>query len=128
MIDVEELRIGNHVIIADSVTYISDNIVFDYDEGSWYVDDRHITLVKQIPLTEKWLLDFGFKKIEYGCSFEYEIKLDRFSRLTIQDDFSFGLTNLNDDRDLLCFENDIIKSVHRLQNLYFALTGKNLKL
>ena len=91
-------------------------------------ENVNITLVKQIPLTEKWLLDFGFKKIEYGCSFEYEIKLDRFSRLTIQDDFSFGLTNLNDDRDLLCFENDIIKSVHRLQNLYFALTGKNLKL
>lgn len=116
-----ELRIGNylngkqgHVIITE---IRENNIVKIHDNtSSFYVGD----CLKPIPLTEEWLLKFGFER-------------------TDQED------NSNDDWIWLFYQKDKIyidgsdltietasgivikiEYVHQLQNLYFALTGEEL--
>jgi hypothetical protein len=68
-----------------------------------------------IPLTEEWLLKFGYIKGKiYYTEKEHGI-------------ISFYF---NDSEELKCevydWTYDNIKYVHQLQNLYFALTGKEL--
>jgi len=53
----------------------------------------------------------------------YTLKIDKYSTIVIEDDFSFGIEN---EIESVIFDNDVLKSVHRLQNLYFALTQKEL--
>lgn len=65
-----------------------------------------------IPLTEEWLLKFGFEKV--GFQF---IK-DGIELFPIRDLYYRGNFPIKSD----------IKYVHQLQNLYFALVGKELKL
>jgi hypothetical protein len=72
-----------------------------------------------IPLTEEWLLKFGFEKIKnngidyelHDCVISFEAEWMWISE-----------SKLNEVRTL------IPKHVHQLQNLYFALTGKELEL
>lgn len=63
-----------------------------------------------IPLTEEWLVKFGFK--QWG------------------DKYTFGLKGINIHHRKRGFvlrkSVPIIKYVHQLQNLYFALTGEEL--
>ena len=96
---------------------------------TWYGDD-----LKPIPLTEEWLLKFGFEKFVYdseetGYGTEYKLKASEDVFMVYSDDFSLGLYS-DESRE----ENDMaviptyehIKHVHQLQNLYFALTGEEL--
>jgi hypothetical protein len=74
-----------------------------------------MSYVKPIPLTEEWLLKFGFVKI-YNCI--YEIEMDGH---VIEFDLRF--------RKMSVYFGDILlqlKYVHELQNLYFALTSEEL--
>jgi hypothetical protein len=68
---------------------------------------------KPIPLTEEWLLRFGFEKkyknYEMGDFMFFKGSCSRIS-------YKLSLIGIN------------IKHVHQLQNLYFALTGEELKL
>jgi hypothetical protein len=66
---------------------------------------------KPIPLTEEWLLKFGFEKRESGHFIKDGIVL-----YPIRDLYFRGNLFIKAD----------IKNVHQLQNLYFALTGKEL--
>jgi len=105
-----ELRIGNLIHNKQG------NIV--------YVNTNHLTLLSYgienefnpIPLTEEWLLKFGFEKNKKHGYFE-------FDRLIVA---------LHDgvDQFYLC-DIDIfvkIETVHHLQNLYFAIRNKELTL
>jgi hypothetical protein len=71
-----------------------------------------------IPLTEEWLLKFGFKKTEYKSDIIYDSGLQNSTYITIDNNYSsyfmWGeyLTS--------------IKYVHELQNLYFALIRTEL--
>ena len=69
----------------------------------------------------KDLIDYGFKKS--GSAFT--LKLDEYSILVIEDDWSFGIDDRNNG-DGVCFGNDIIKTEARLKRIYFALTDKKL--
>lgn len=121
----QELRIGNWVknIFGDElkVTHISKDLISGYLLES----------VSPIPLTEEWLLKFGFKynyfedEDGYIISNDYVLSLGEYSELSIEDDFSFWIGSKTSD-ETVCFDNDIIESVHRLQNLYHALTGEEL--
>lgn len=115
-----ELRIGNIVLLDDeeiTLTGIKGNTVF-WKDG---FDMTGLTgaEIKPIPLTEEWLLKFGFKPIdERGYSKEIVNKKDNY-------EYNFVLSKVDDG-----YDNDVclytIKYVHQLQNLYFALTGKEL--
>jgi len=68
-----------------------------------------------IPLTEEWLLKFGFiKRDNYGND---EYRLDGYSYFR----GSFYISDCDE-----CGESVEINFVHELQNLYFALTKKEL--
>jgi len=116
-IEAKELRIGNSVIIDGHITTITDSIMFDNDESSWYVDDIDITLVDPIQLTEQWLLRFGFKYIKEVIG--YADSLHLICRYKEGYCFMPFCTN---DKDC----HIMIKHVHQLENLYFALTQKEL--
>ena len=76
---------------------------------------------KPIPLTEEWLLKFGFE--ERGESFH----LKDFSIELIGEDGRW-CTYIFDEYHAVECSLSLIKYVHSLQNLYFALTGEELTL
>jgi hypothetical protein len=81
--------------------------------------------LKPIPLTEKWLLDFGFtfKTEELGAKL-YE-KQNGISFLVFSDKGHFSIVS---GKTVMYIDRDFVspKFVHQLQNLYFALTGIEL--
>jgi hypothetical protein len=132
----QELRIGNFVLTkyrgefhqktVESIT--KDGIDFFVPDG---YGELHTDIDTDepfpIPLTEDWLLKFGFKKLTPEC---FEKKYSHQGELLI---FSWetpvGMSNNMKEGEYYFFFNRIphtISHVHTLQNLYFALTGEEL--
>lgn len=118
--EAKELRIGNYVYKFD-IDYRPYKPIVDYDcfeaieVNIEILRDIHnksktdYDCYKPIPLTEEWLLKFGFKKKSSSfVIFPVSIKKQT------KNAFFYSPTSLN------------LKSVHQLQNLYFALTGEEL--
>jgi hypothetical protein len=115
IMEANELRIGNIVLkslksgngrkveteisIQDFVRIIEDIGVFNYEP---------------IPLTEEWLVKFGYKKQAYNGVW-YHPDLNNAPALTIEDDG-------------LYYEYTKIEHVHHFQNLCFVLTLQELEL
>lgn len=109
MIKPSELRIGNYVYDLDE----NHNQVV---KRTYHIDENYIKIEKPIPLTEEWLLRFGFEKDSNGYFYHKS--------------FHIGIAKQHDDIFHLykghgCVDIKII-NVHQLQNLYFALTGEEL--
>lgn len=104
----EELRLGNYVFEQGefvNITQIDESIVSYHG-------------YEPIPLTEEILLKCGFEK----QSAVYSLGAD----LVIGIDLDFvGIYNDRNEDDI---ELDCPKYLHQLQNLYFALTGKELNI
>lgn len=133
-----ELRIGN-LIYDDSntplpVEYIHRDVVGL--KNSMGGTDKYqtdpiisgdINKLSPIPLTEEWLVRFGFEK------WKGELHKDCWSKAAkFHIDFVDGkilLQNRYDGRLIVDFFNTLphVKYVHQLQNLYHALTGEELK-
>ena len=76
---------------------------------------------KPIPLTKEWLLKFG-----WGRSDEHEL-CDNSNDIIFVYDWHFKRFEIQIDTEFNGFEYEVdIKYIHQLQNLYFALTGKEL--
>ena len=120
-----ELRIGN---------YINYRIVDKLDERQEWdevsiIDGQDLDYLEKnpndkdfqpIPLTEEWLLKFGidFTSEKEWYQLTFTIKGLLFETASSMEGFTYNL----------CFDDMInIKYVHQLQNLYFALTGEELK-
>lgn len=116
-----ELRIGNLVFhpIVDTVFEISRED-FAYHRGLSNVEHY-----RPIPLTEEWLLKFGFdtKKLNPHI-YDIEARGEFFSinKRINKDSFEVSFYTYYEDVN---FEN--FKYVHQLQNLYFALTNTELE-
>jgi hypothetical protein len=123
-----ELRIGNlvyfekpvHVQLGDIID-LKNKIVSLSTYGIHLIEADENTKVNPIPLTEELLLKFGFSKHNNTFYLEriifdisYNDELENGISICIGEYCSRGS----------CFEH--IKSVHQLQNLYFALTGEEL--
>jgi hypothetical protein len=107
--EANELRIGNYV-------YTGNLVVKSYSADGLYNLTRNIeddnSKITPIPLTEEWLLNFGLSK-NNGYPYKF---LNGF--IKIRNGFYF----------YKYYHLDIeLKYVHQLQNLYFALTGEELK-
>ena len=107
MIAPQELRLGNWININGSpfqVELPDLNLIANKDGKSTY---------EPIELTEDWLFKFGFEKLNYTY-------------------WAKGLAVHNHDivSFYMLYEQNrtYIKYVHQLQNLYFALTGEELKI
>lgn len=109
-----ELRIGNLVLALTGETKYTEvlvNTIFGYGINSYYNEAEYVyDEIKPIPLTEEWLLKFGFEKKGTRAIFYTLNNVDVW-------ELNGGFAN---DLDLP------IKYVHQLQNLYYALTNQEL--
>lgn len=114
-----ELRIGNYYNWRGG-----DAPDEGYDEifsGKDFADIcKHPNWFRPIPLTEEWLLRFGFKRTDVFQAVRFE--LSEYFVVTIHDSGNINFCLRNNSFSVS------LKYVHQLQNLYFALTGEELKI
>jgi hypothetical protein len=113
----EELRLGNLVSNMnprhnDSILTIES--IGDNHEVNVFYRKYLLSELEPIPLTEEWLLKFGFHKYKGDNS---DCFLNDFETSCNRELFFWKGTYIQN-----------IKYVHQLQNLYFALTGEELTL
>lgn len=121
--EAKELRLGNYIECfkkyakgihtVDLSTF--SNVIYDEEEKN--------NLFKPIPLTEEWLVKFGFEKV-YESSFR--VKYDYMRDFRFGYDVNKALKNTPEGVSFRGDNYTNIKHVHQLQNLYYALTGKEL--
>ncbi len=135
-----ELRIGNYVNRKDSngVSITCYQIKFGYEiDNNVSLIDKHYYLNytnEGIPLTEEWLLKFGFDKatelFEFPDGHEihtgFGILIDEFTYLVLGDAQTENISLCDKEDFHTILLSVTIKYVHSLQNLYFSLTGKEL--
>jgi len=103
--EANELRIGNYVKMPNLIKPIKVSII-DTTQTS------RKTKAEPIFLTKEWLLKLGYFELDHIGGIHYVVK---------------GHTIWLCNDLLMCEKNGIIlKHVHQLQNLYFALTGNEL--
>ena len=147
---VTELRIGNRFQLSDRWFELNKELYntpkiqmvqrIDYD----YLLEEHafngysIEAMNPIPLTEEWLLKFGFTKEKNKPSKHHNKYFSKwindykysFSYAPFRKDWGFyhSYTDAVDEKDNNKFDfiSCGIKYVHQLQNLCFALTGEEL--
>lgn len=130
MINPNESRIGN-LVYYDNRVFEIDTIAEEFptlntiEFGIGVVAWNNI---KPIPITEEWLLKFGFEKREGSVCDSFYIGLN-----PITHDWLFDLVWLKNMMDYSYEGNPFyknghheVKYIHQLQNLYFALTQKEL--
>jgi hypothetical protein len=121
----EELRIGNLVSQNGFFGYVysiesalprqeqrfSDkDLVTLFDNG---ITTMTIDEIKPIPLTEEWLVKFGFNEFEKN-----------YRTFFVNNKFKIEMSNTGN----IYYNKLWIPYVHTLQNLYFSLTGVELDL
>ena len=137
MIKPKELRIGNYVnafnkdanVVVDTVEEIQRTA-----DGEFITTDNGWVIVEPIPLTEEWLLKFGFTSQNNNSNWyqlnnadnindesdylnEIEFCVSVYQSSYIINQFNTGQMNHLVGK---------IKYVHELQNLYSTLTGDDL--
>lgn len=124
-----ELRIGNYVYdVNEKVSRveqigredISRHPTLSSKSGFLYTSD-----ILPIPLTEEWLLRFGFVQGFLSDPQEFNVlsayKNGKFDILKFKDEEVFFYVDHSGNRTC-------IKSLHQLQNLYFALNADELEI
>lgn len=112
-----ELRIGNYVNWDGVKTKFS---LEHFQDIKLYPNESR--KYSPIPLTEEWLIDFGYIYFDKGGYKSYSLIIDYVCvyNITFSDDNGFVFSNRYKPVKLLY--------VHQLQNLYFALTNEELTL
>ena len=112
MINPVELRIGNKVYFGNKIHTVTGNDIYKLQDGACFDENG-------IPLTEEWLLRFGFEKTQH----EYGSHETIFSKdeIELSSDFRLVVTDYYVERI-----GKPLQYVHQLQNLFFALTGEEL--
>jgi len=115
--EANELRINNYVYPFDDIYLVTKKTILEDCIQVCFKDFENTNELHPIPLTEEWLLKFGFKRTN---KYDFELIKNDFHFYTSSDFFN--------GNGFICFnEFDIkIKYIHELQNLYFALTNKEL--
>lgn len=119
-----ELRLGNLVNHENSDYDQPSEIVkvdlgiLEYIQENGDAKEKYL-MYHPIPLTEEWLIKFGFEKRfvdeESIRAWVYELK-----------EFKLVGMGFSNSEMSFTFMTRKIKSVHQLQDLYFALTGEEL--
>ena len=125
-----ELRIGNWV----STIYGMEFQVYPMAFKQMPTDEKHNLILdtwKPIPLTEEWLLKFGFEDVDLNMSGSNWLVKEqkgiwrqaiRIAYNEWSEEWSLTLECVSPPTLSIAR----IKYVHQLQNIYFALTGKEL--
>lgn len=110
----QEIRIGNYVFQNGKTTMV-ESIKSSLNDWS-RINGLIYKSCEPVPLTEEWLLKFGFVKSTGWHDFEY------FDKNGVH-------IYVCNDGNNEWFEYEMefkVKSVHQLQNLYFALKNEEL--
>ena len=102
-----ELRIGNFVYEYNDSVIINISC-WEFEKARLENNQNELKWLNPIPLTEEWLVKFGFELVGKKTYYKLNIPLIPVRNSHYQ-----------------CKGADI-KYVHQLQNLYFALTNKEL--
>jgi len=121
--EASELRFGN--LVYDTKREIN---IIDL-EAITYISVEPKNQVKPIPLTEKWLLKFGFKKKKNYYKKTNGISVNSWF---LDNRFIIDIQKYNNDNEFgFCFKTNnnttFIKSVHELQNIFYSLTFDELE-
>jgi hypothetical protein len=141
--EAQELRTGNYlrtttqhregfvVGIIPKIDWLKDDVGIIIHTKSDQNEECDINyecnVLEPIPLTEEWLIKLGLKYITNNGSYAINIRDndddDDFGELCLYDNLEVWLSLIDDS-----YRINHIKFVHQLQNLYFALTGKELEI
>jgi len=130
--EASSLRIGNYIKLSQEARTLlkedQQGFIEVRDINSSYINawsdmgaSGGISNPEPIPLTEQWLLKFGFENYK-GKWFRLYYSNERY--------LLFGLNNCHIE---MCLGDKTtaqapVKHVHQLQNLYFALVGEELEI
>ena len=110
-----EIRLGSYVIDVFNPKNPTERQI-DFDDLAMLENYKNHPLpFKPIPLTEEWLLKFGFLKCDNGSFY-----ISFWGRDYYYNDCTLTMRGVNIQSK--------IEYVHQLQNLYFALTNEELTL
>lgn len=119
--EANELRKGN--LLQGGKVLNFDNCVVKFTDKLHSVYGLNHPLCRPIPLTEQWLIDFGFERNN-----RIDVNLG-MKKTPVWSLYSFSITIWDNGR--LFYDwiggNIEVKYLHQLQNLYFALIGEELK-
>lgn len=136
--EAKHLRIGNYIqdvnhperecIVFRLTSGCDYSIAYSYNKAfeDSYAHQR-MDALQPIPLTEDWLLRFGFdKETRVGENKYYKDRylIENGISQFFDNGYSFRITTDNQNSTHAAS----VKYVHQLQNLYFALTGTELEL
>ena len=120
-----ELRIGNLVDLGNRIAKVIEIahlgcVVVDLEETQDTIEDYE--RIKGIPLTEEWLLRFDFTRhhVDYSNGVIY------IKNVPDNTEFEWGVYPNELGSGFQIKNRKLLKYVHQLQNLYFALTGEEL--
>ena len=128
--EANELRIGNFVqyiqgnkIITTTVSCLCETFaeLKHYNDDVIHSSSIDYCMIVPTPLTEEWILKFGFSLMPESEYTFNTYEKEGFQLWNKKGDFSENLYLSN--RDSI-----EVKSIHQLQNLFFALKGKELTL
>jgi len=117
--EANELRMGNWLKRLDNTLFqVTGNDIHSMDDLPDYLKPH------PIPLTEEWLLKFGFEK---GDDYGDQIYYDK-GKYTVCFDHEDLVFYKNNKGDLTCliYDEEHFQHVHHLQNLWFFITGEEL--
>lgn len=124
---ITELRIGNTIEWANDPESTNNEAIVEAFllDGNIRTStgDGHISEFKPIQLTEKWLTKFGFEKNGTVFKLNSWFGLEKEYSRENYEKYNFMFENYQ-----IQFPDLFVKSVHQLQNLYFALTGEESEL
>ncbi len=114
--EAKELRIGNYVESSIIEIGMLKVLAITTARDTNYINACDIKFIEPIPLTEEWLLKFGFRFTSISDTY-FKNTDDNLKQVNIHHK-PFMLYSFNCSTKL--------EYVHQLQNLYFALTGEEL--
>ena len=117
----QEIRLGNYVMDYDGSHKIFKvkSITKEKKVNMFFINGRWDSDVLPIPLTEEWLLKFGFEKYPHSWG-------NSIFHLTEWDNYHMKWCVAFNKNNAIIIQK--LQYVHQLQNLYSALTGKELNL
>ena len=121
--EAKELRIGNWIKCTKNncLNKKGDFIIDEYEMVK--ILEHGQQFLEPIPLTYEWLLKFGFEWCNEYDSYKKEAE-EKTYYVTL---WRSGFIELFIKENNFCSGTIPFKHVHQLQNLYFALTGEELK-
>lgn len=127
MIAANELRIGNWVIIPIGAV-IKTRSIDDTGINTGFDDGYLLSVINPIPLTPEILEKCGFKWVDKNDNnrIYYFRDIDEDHSLSWDERKKIIYLDCTDGYYDIYF-NNTAKYLHQLQNLYFALTGEELK-